>query len=291
MTLSILYRGPLASCNYACRYCPFAKRTEDREAHETDRAALERFVDWSETRAEDRLSILFTPWGEALIHRRYQDALIRLTGRANVARAAVQTNLSCRLDWVEACDREKLALWATFHPSQTTHERFLRKCRVLDDRRVRYSVGVVGRREHFGEIEALRHDLPAPVYLWVNAYKRRPGYYTTEEIDRLASLDPLFPMNLHSHPSRGRECRTGESVLSVDGEGNIRRCHYVSRVLGNLYEPGWETMLYPRKCPKPTCDCYLGYAHLPHLELKSAFGDGVLERVPSQPIQWQLQPP
>ena len=26
MNLSILYRGPLSSCNYACGYCPFAKR-------------------------------------------------------------------------------------------------------------------------------------------------------------------------------------------------------------------------------------------------------------------------
>src|SRR4051812_46347375 len=65
--LSILYRGPLASCNYACRYCPFAKHRESREEHEADGRALARFVDWVETRAEDRISVFFTPWGEALI--------------------------------------------------------------------------------------------------------------------------------------------------------------------------------------------------------------------------------
>ena len=27
---NILYRGPLSSCNYACDYCPFAKRAESR---------------------------------------------------------------------------------------------------------------------------------------------------------------------------------------------------------------------------------------------------------------------
>lgn len=284
LTLSILYRGPLESCNYACRYCPFAKRKEYREAHEADRAALGQFVDWVETRRDDRLSVLFTPWGEALIHRRYQEALVRLTGMSNVDRAAIQTNLSCRPDWAEDCDREKLALWVTFHPSQTTRERFLRKCQELDRRGVRYSVGVVGLREHFGEIEDLRRELPAHVYLWVNAYKRRPNFYTPQEIDTLTSLDPLFPSNLRSHPSRGRECLTGESVITVDGAGDVRRCHFVHRILGNIYRPGWEAVLTPRRCPRPTCDCYLGYAHLPHLRLEDFFGDGLLERVPAEPI-------
>jgi DNA-binding CsgD family transcriptional regulator len=31
MKLDILYRGPLASCNYGCEYCPFAKRKDTRE--------------------------------------------------------------------------------------------------------------------------------------------------------------------------------------------------------------------------------------------------------------------
>ena len=43
---------------------------------------------------------------------------------------------------------------------------------------MRFSVGVVGLKEHFGEIEALRRELPPDVYLWVNAYKREPDYYT-----------------------------------------------------------------------------------------------------------------
>ena len=44
--ISILYRGPLSSCNYACGYCPFAKRRETREELAADARALGRFVDW-----------------------------------------------------------------------------------------------------------------------------------------------------------------------------------------------------------------------------------------------------
>ncbi len=172
MNLSILYRGPLSSCNYACGYCPFAKRTETAAELAHDRECLERFVGWVGGRTADAIGVLFTPWGEALVRRWYQDALASLTRMPHVVKAAIQTNLSCKLDWVEECDKAKLALWCTFHPSETTRERFLAKCRELIDRGVRFSVGVVGLKEHLVEIEALRRELPPDVYLWVNAYKR-----------------------------------------------------------------------------------------------------------------------
>ena len=117
MTLSILYRGPLSSCNYARGYCPFAKHTETPAELAHDRACLERFVGWVAGRTGDEIGVLFTPWGEALVRRWYQDALAALTKMPHVAKAAIQTNLSCKLDWVEGCDRAKLALWCTFHPS------------------------------------------------------------------------------------------------------------------------------------------------------------------------------
>src|SRR5262249_46300496 len=107
MNLSILYRGPLSSCNYACWYCPFAKDHETAEELAKDRRALERFVDWVASHPEHKIGILFTPWGEALIRRWYQRALVRLTNLAHVRRAAIQTNLSCSLDWSAACDKER----------------------------------------------------------------------------------------------------------------------------------------------------------------------------------------
>jgi MoaA/NifB/PqqE/SkfB family radical SAM enzyme len=284
VTLSILYRGPLSSCNYACGYCPFAKRTERAEELRADRAALERFVGWVESRAGDRIGVLFTPWGEALVRRWYREALERLTALPNVRRAAIQTNLSCRLGWVERCDLDKLAIWATFHPGEVDRAAFVARCRELSALGARYSVGVVGLREHLAEIEALREELPEGVYLWINAYKREPGYYDDSALQFLESIDPLFPVNNRRHPSRGRSCRTGQSVISVDGAGTIRRCHFVPDVLGNLYEPGLESLLFERPCPAETCSCHIGYVHLDHLALAPVFGPGILERIPAGPI-------
>src|SRR6185312_17115363 len=123
MKLSILYRGPLSSCNYGCAYCPFAKHTETAVEHKADERALNSFVDWVAARKEESISVLFTPWGEALIRKRYQQALVRLTNLANVQKAAIQTNLSCNLAWIESCDKTRLALWTTFHPAEVSRNR------------------------------------------------------------------------------------------------------------------------------------------------------------------------
>jgi MoaA/NifB/PqqE/SkfB family radical SAM enzyme len=283
LQLSILYRGPLASCNYACRYCPFAKHAETRQEHAADGVALSRFVEWVAQRQNDQLSILFTPWGEALIRRRYQQALIKLSSLSNVHKAAIQTNLSCKLDWVEDCDKNKLALWATYHPSQISRRRFVAKCEELIERGVRFSVGTVGLQENLAEIEALRKELPEYIYLWVNAYKRRLNYYTPELAERLEAVDPLFPINNQEHPSRGKLCQTGHTVISVDGEGVVRRCHFIKKPLGNIYETGFEEILRPRSCTNATCGCHIGYVHLHELGLYERFEQGVLERIPRPP--------
>jgi MoaA/NifB/PqqE/SkfB family radical SAM enzyme len=280
MKLSILYRGPLASCNYSCGYCPFAKHSETAAEHLKDEKALIRFIDWVEDRKDDSISVLFTPWGEALVRKRYQQALVRLTNMPNVQKAAIQTNLSCSLDWVEECDKSRLALWTTFHPSEVARGRFVAKCLELDRRGIRFSVGVVGLREHAEEIEALRHELQAHVYLWINAYKRSPEYYSLEDAERFEKIDPLFPINNQRHPSLNCKCRGGKSVISVDGDGTIRRCHFIREPIGNIYANDFKNALRERLCTNATCDCHIGYVHMNRLRLYKIYRDGLLERIP-----------
>ncbi|WP_345043060.1 STM4011 family radical SAM protein [Streptomyces sannanensis] len=279
MDLTILYRGPLASCDYDCPYCPFAKRRDSREQLRADRAALERFTAWAAADQEDRLSVLFTPWGEGLVRSWYRRTLVELSHRPHIRRVAIQTNLSCRTDWTADADLDTLALWCTYHPGQTPYDRFLTKCRELAARGVRFSVGVVGLPEHLQEARRLRSALPAEVYLWVNAAEGHT--YTDEEAELWTALDPLFPYSRHPHRSSGLPCRTGESVISVDGEGTVRRCHFVRDELGNLYDGSYRRALRPRACPLAVCDCHIGYVHLESLPLYDVFAGGVLERVPA----------
>ncbi|NJP06689.1 MAG: radical SAM protein [Chloroflexaceae bacterium] len=280
MNLTILYRGPLSSCNYGCRYCPFAQQREDCLAHAHDAQALERFVAWVAAQKQHTIALFFTPWGEALIHRRYQQAIAALTQLPHVVKVAIQTNLSCRLDWVATCVTHRLGIWATYHPSQVSRERFLAHCTELVQHRVRLSVGMVGMQEHLDEIETMRRILPLPIYLWVNAYKRIPNYYTADQIVLLNRIDPLFHFNLHYHRSQGLACHCGDSVVAVAGDGTVCRCHFVPEPIGNIYQQGWEQALQPRVCPNQTCGCHIGYVHMPQLQLYDCFGSGILERSP-----------
>jgi MoaA/NifB/PqqE/SkfB family radical SAM enzyme len=281
LNLSILYRGPLASCNYGCPYCPFAKSHDSRDELDRDYAALERFVSWLESRPNDCFKILFTPWGEALIRKPYRRAITRLSHMSNIDRVAIQTNISGNLEWVAECNLETAAFWCTYHPGEVGRDTFLAQCCVLDRIGARYSVGIVGLKEHFDEIDAVRAALAPSTYLWVNAYKRVENYYSPADIDRIAAIDPLFEYNLELYQSRGRACGAGEEVITVEGDGSIRRCHFIRDVIGNIYEPGLEQVLQPRPCTGDICRCHIGYVHMNDLKLHAIFGDGVLERIPA----------
>src|SRR5690606_35464789 len=117
--------------------CPFAKRRDSREQLRADRVRLERFADWATEQTADRLALLFTLWGEGLVRSWYRNTLTRLSHLPHIRRVAIQTNLSCRTDWLADADRETLALWRTYHPGQTPYPRFLAKCRELVRRGIR----------------------------------------------------------------------------------------------------------------------------------------------------------
>jgi MoaA/NifB/PqqE/SkfB family radical SAM enzyme len=282
LDLSILYRGSLSSCNYGCEYCPFAKRTNTAIELATDKAELDRFVNWvSDRDPAAKIGILFTPWGEALIHRYYQSAIAKLSHLPQVTKVAIQTNLSCDLDWIKDCNLDTLALWTTFHPTEVSIEQFLARCRILDLDRVKYSVGIVGLKEHQHQSQLLRQQLDPDVYLWINASKRQPDYYTPEDLDLFTHIDRLFPINNQVYDTLGKPCRTGHKVITVDGAGTIRRCHFIPDSIGNIYDVNFEESLFPRNCQNQVCRCHIGYVHLEELNLDKVYGDGILERIPS----------
>ncbi|WP_313643016.1 STM4011 family radical SAM protein [Stenotrophomonas sp.] len=282
MHLSILYRGRLSSCNYDCPYCPFAKTYDTRAALRRDAEDLARFVDWAERQTME-LSVLFTPWGEGLVRRHYRDAMVQLSHMPHVRRVVIQTNLCIGTRWLDDVNLGSFALWCTYHPGQVTRAAFLARCNELARRGVRYTVGMVAMREHLDEIQLLREELPDEVPMWINAYDERPaGYYSDAEIQQLQRVDPHFLFNLEPSASLGAPCFTGENVVSVDGDGNVKRCHFVAEPLGNLYDGSFAALLRPRGCPNQRCDCYIGYVHRKDLPFQRDYPAGVLERFRGQ---------
>ena len=105
--------------------------------------------------------------------------------------------------------------------------------------------------------------------------------YTPGEEAAWTALDPLFGYSVRPHRSQGASCRTGEDVVSVAGDGTVRRCHFVTAPIGNLYDGSYCAGLRPRPCPNRVCDCHIGYVHLRTLPLTEVFAGGVLERIPA----------
>jgi len=193
MKVDITYRGPLASCDYACDYCPFAKQYDDAQARVIDKAALERFVGWVASREGiDEVEVLITPWGEALVRKWYRAAIVRLSHMPHVSKVVIQTNLSCPVTWLVDAEAKSVALWTTFHPTETSIKSFVSKTSALDALGVSHSVGIVGKNENQKIARLLKDSLNPETYLWVNAYKDEPLHYSESDIEYFRDIDSLF---------------------------------------------------------------------------------------------------
>jgi hypothetical protein len=66
----------------------------------------------------------------------------------------------------------------------------------------------------------------------------------------------------------------------LDDEGDLRRCFFVGRVLGNLFAEGWATLDAPLGCPVKTCHCYVGHMHIVDLDFRAVYGKHLAPRIP-----------
>ena len=259
--LNICYRGPLDSCNYHCWYCPFSKTRISKRNISDDQRALERFVEWVARRTEE-LSVLFTPWGEAAIYHSYQSALIELSHMTHVGVCGIQTNLSCGLEWLENCDRNRLRLWISWHPDQISETRFCEKLFALVSMGVNFNVGLVALPENIHYAERLKKILPSSIYVWLNAAKDQGVFYDSDILSRWSRVDPLFGLNVEDFRTLGKQCRAGWDHVLIDGVGDVRRCHFIREKIGNIYSQDLPDILYQKKvaCSNLVCGCYLGQA-------------------------------
>ena len=241
---TILYRGSLKSCNYHCGYCPFSKhRCSEREL-EKDRTHWFRFCESLNERAEalNIRALMVVPYGEALIHPWYWEGLGALTKLDAIDAAGSQTNLSFSivrsLEIFEHAGgvREKLRLWATFHPEMTSCGEFAEKCAALRREGILFCAGAVGVPENLEVLQRLREMLPREVYLWINAMDGLGRSYTEDEFQRFSSIDPYFYREIRPVPADESLCR---SRLFVEADGTVKSSvdkFYTQEVLQQMKE-------------------------------------------------------
>ncbi|MCL2399521.1 MAG: STM4011 family radical SAM protein [Defluviitaleaceae bacterium] len=254
----LYYRGELRSCNYHCKYCPFANSFSRRDIT-NDSITLFRFCHRAiELGVEE---VIFTPYGEAMIHTYYWDAMEVLSG---LHRIGCQTNLSFDTEsFVSQVGnfKEKIGLWCTFHPAQVSIEAFLKKCHYLWDNGIYISTGAVGIPQNLEILRELRLKLNKDIYFWINA---KAGYsYNHSEHDAFLKIDPYFQDQFPK--ANSLLCTAGRTGLYVEADGSAYACH-LSRVrLGNIY----EELPSGSACKAKTCNCYLAYTHRQDMGKKS----------------------
>ena len=292
MTLLVLFRSRLEWCNFTCGYCPWnANLTRvDAATFRDDERRVHRVID-RVAELSRPVEFFITPKAEYLVLPYWREAVRRLLGLPHVERVTVQTNLALALAAILAgVDAKKLALWTTYHPSEVgegQREAMFAKWRLLRERGVPFSVGIVGTRENLPAMRDLRARLDPGVYLWGNAYKREADYYSDADLEAIRAVDPLFDLNNQHYPSLGRPCSAGRRAVYLDDEGDLRRCFFAGGVIGNLFRDGWKTLDAPAGCPVRPCHCYVGHMHIPDLDFRATYGKHLAARIP---LAYQARP-
>lgn len=301
---TILYRGDLKSCNYHCSYCPFSKHRSSAAELDRDREHFARFCHSVEERARELSlgAVLVVPYGEASIHSWYWEGLGRLAAVPGIDRVGMQTNLSFPVEeclerfWQHLClgkktwggctleekiqegrtCREKLCLWATFHPEMTDVDAFVAKCHQLAGNGVRLCAGAVGVPANIPLLQRLRWKLSPDIYLWINKMDGLGRNYRSEEIHALSRIDLFFERELAQTAARVELCA---DRCFVEADGRMHSCN-ISRVkAGNWYESDREAIFRPL-CGQKRCSCYLAYGGRADFAGRQFFGEYPMFRIP-----------
>lgn len=270
---TLYYRGFIKSCNYACSYCPFAKKQPSAKEIARDQQALEKFSTFvARATKVENMNVFFTPYGEALIYPHIQKSLSQFSKLPQVAYVGIQTNLSCDIKklvalWQkEKANLDKIKLWCSFHPDMVDVDAFAQN--ILDIMQfVEVSVGAVGNPANLESIQLLRKKLPPSIYLWINKMDGLRRHYTLDEITEFKAIDPFFDLEL-KEPRATQDCLGGHESFFIEAAGEVYACNRSKASMGNLYQ---GNITYT-PCGRKRCDCYLAYSNLTNLPTLQHFG-------------------
>ncbi len=288
---TILYRGILKSCNYHCSYCPFSRHPVSERELAKDREQWFSFIRFVERHVAGWgiRALMVVPYGEALIHPWYWQGLAQLSALPQIRAVGAQTNLSFPLRLFTDCfagvggQKEKLRLWATFHPEMTEVSVFAERCRELHDQGVQICAGAVGVPQNLPVLESLRRALPEEIYLWINKMDGLKRPYTDQERAAFTALDPYFIRELLPVPADTDRCR---ERLFAEGDGRLHTCN-ISPPLGLRWaekNPDLPAAGFPAPvCRRKICSCYLAYGGRNDPVSRMLFGPYPLFRIPRRP--------
>ena len=268
----IYYRGNIDFCNYACSYCPFAKKKRDEEKLKKDELSLKKLYEHIKNQTE-KLNLMITPYGEALYQELYQIYIAKLSKLENINKIGIQTNLSLDMNKFykilesEKAKTEKIMLWATYHSQFSKIEEFVKK---VNSSKLNISVGIVASTQNNEEITKLRKLLNKSVYLWINAMDKRKNAFDNKLIEKLNEIDPMFMYEFKKYRN----------------ENEFSKCNSYNNTYIDMGMYSSNCFFKKKKAISHTCnnhkkcDCYLGYCNFEDNKISSFFGENKPFRIP-----------
>ncbi len=291
MIKTIYYRGHIDFCNYACSYCPFAKKIKSKAQIELEKKSLDGLYRYLQTQTE-LVQLMFVPYGEILYHKFFQRELARLSKLKTVYKIGVQSNLSLDADKFlkilkeEEAVFQKIMLWATYHLEFESQENFAKKVNKLGEK-LCISAGIVADTENFESIYRLRNELDSSIYLWVNAMDKKKKRFTREMIKQIQVIDPMF---CYEFEFERKEEFKDNRCISTNNRYLDMRVFRFGNEFGKLIETETSKQCFfkrkqriDRNCSDhKKCDCYLGYCNFENTCVSRFFGENIAFRIPEK---------
>ena len=175
-------------------------------------------------------------------------------------------------------NRQKLCIWATFHPEMTDVDVFVDQCHKLTACGVNLCAGAVGVPRNIPLIVKLREKLSPDIYLWINKMDGLGRNYTEEEKRAFSETDPFFGQELNNPAADAAMCR---ERCFVEADGTIHACNISKAKTVNWYE-GSEEEIFQSLCGKKRCSCYLAYGGRTDFAGRQFFGEYPIFRIPAE---------
>lgn len=274
MIKTVYYRGHIDFCNYACSYCPFAKKEKDISKLKKDEHSLKKLYDFIKSK-EIILELMINPYGEAFCEQIYQDYMSELASLQNVYKIGIQTNLSLDLDKFvqnmqkKQADMKKFMIWASFHNEFANMQEFVQKANKAYEF-MNISVGIVANTKNYEQIKALRKLLNPKIYLWINALDRQKNRFKADIIEKLRAIDPMFEYEFchYRDEQDGFEKCNSYKNIYIDKNNYSSNCFFKKK------------KAISKDCNEHSkCDCYLGYSNFDS-KISNFFGRYKTFRIP-----------
>ena len=248
-------------CNYRCPYCYQEDKRDD-----LDLFSIHGISEWlSAIRnqfSEQNLEFYFTG-GEAFVYKEFLDFLKIIISEDNVRWIRIDTNGSLISRYLSILDPKKVSLMMTFHPSQTSFEKFLKEAKSVNEHGILEMVNYVAYPFEVDTVNKYIEEF-SKNGIFLNVSWNIKAIADYNDFDWSAMSDLVTPEDTKYRTRNivyGKPCLAGVCYVEVDLYGNIYRCRGKTN-LGNLFDGKVELLKKAKPCENVYCDCTPRYCLL-----------------------------